>query len=622
MVAHSRSVPAPVAALRRVAWCLTAAALALSPTAAPAQGGTWTQVSSPAPGSVGLMLLLPDGTVMCNNSGTSTAWYRLTPSATGSYVNGTWSTLAPMHDSRLYFQSQVLRDGRVFVSGAEYGTGKSTAEIYDPQTNTWTVLTPPAALWNPVSDQFYDCNSEILPDGRVLLMPVFPHSPGIGLIYAPATDTWSQAGHLAHGTWQDEATWVKLADDSILTVDPFGTQSERYRPATNTWVADSNVPTALYDPYLHEIGPGVLLPDGRAFFIGSTGHTALYTPSPSQPPGAGTWTAGPDLPNGTGAPDAPCAMLVNGRVLCAVSPAPTATSGFPSPTTFCEYDPVTDSFATVSAPSGSSWNQPSFCSLFLSLPDGTVLHSHFGNDLHVYSPNGAPLTAGRPAITSITQNGDGSFHLVGTGLNGMSEGASYGDDWQMNSNYPIVLLTSGSAVYRARTYDWSGTSVQTGAQVLSTEFRLPSMPAGTYSLIVSASGLQSTPVSITVTSSSWSSLDNGLAGTNGVPTMLGSGALVADTTTTFLMVQCLGSTVGVSALGTTAIYQPLFGGVLVPDPVVLAPFVTATSGFASLPVYWQPNLPAGVPVYAQSWILDGAGPQGFAATNAVWATVQ
>src|SRR6185295_10266282 len=125
-------------------------------------------------------------------------WYRLTPDATGSYVNGTWTTLTNMHDSRLYYATQVLKDGRVFVAGGEYGTGGSHAEIYDPQTNVWTQIDPPATLWNTGADSFVDSISDILEDGRVLIMPVSPHSFGIPLTYDPATNTWANAAKLKH----------------------------------------------------------------------------------------------------------------------------------------------------------------------------------------------------------------------------------------------------------------------------------------------------------------------------------------------------------------------------------------------------------------------------------------
>jgi hypothetical protein len=396
----------------------------IAPTVS-AFAGTWTTVVAHAPAGVDLMLLLPDGTVMCAKNDGSTignGWVRLTPDIHGSYVNGTWTTLASSAFNRLYYASQVTRDGRVFVAGGEYGMGSGHAEIYDPVTNSWTTIDPPASL-APTGPGFYDCNSEITPDGKVLIMPVFPHTSGGALRYDPATNTWSSGGTLAHGTYQDEASWVKLRDDSILTIDPFGTQSERYIPGTNTWVADSNVPVALYDPFGSELGASFILPNGNAFFLGSTGHTGLYTPSGT--PSPGVWTAGPDIPGSHGCPDAPACMMVTGNILCAVSPVPTSGNHFPSPTTFYEYDPTANSFSSVSAPSGASpaIGAP-YATAMLALPDGSVLFSHFSNQLFVYTPSGTPLPAGKPTITTLTANGDGSYHLVGTGFNGLSEGAN------------------------------------------------------------------------------------------------------------------------------------------------------------------------------------------------------
>jgi hypothetical protein len=469
-----------------------AIAIACGLCGAIARAGTWTPIAHAAPGPVDRMMLLSDGTVLATNGGS--AWFRLTPDIHGSDVHGTWTTLASSNFTRLYYPSQVLRDGRVFVAGGEYGTGGPHAEVYDPLTNAWTVVDPPASLWNVSSDNFYDCNSEILPDGQVLIMPVFPHSPGAALRYNPATNTWSSGGHLAHGTFQDEASWVKLADDSILTIDPFGTLSERYIPATNTWINDGVVPVSLYDPYGSEIGAALLLANGRAFFLGATGHTALYTPTGTTSPG--TWAAGPDIPGGQGTPDAPAAMMVTGNILCIVSPAPTSGDHFPAPIAFYEFDPIASAYNPVIDPTGGTLLLSSYSNVMLDLPDASVLYSPFSTQLYAYQPSGAPLAAGKPAITSVTQNLDGSYHLVGTGLNGISEGAAYGDDVQMNSNYPIVRLSDGAGnVYYARTFAWSGTSVQTGSASVSTEFRLPDgLQPATYALVVVANGNASDPV--------------------------------------------------------------------------------------------------------------------------------
>ncbi len=61
-----------------------------------AVAGSWAPLTRTAPSTVGLMVLMSDGTVMAQNDN-GTAWYRLTPDSTGSYVNGTWSTPQAMH---------------------------------------------------------------------------------------------------------------------------------------------------------------------------------------------------------------------------------------------------------------------------------------------------------------------------------------------------------------------------------------------------------------------------------------------------------------------------------------------------------------------------------------------
>jgi len=484
---------------------LTGALVALAALSPTAGAQTWTHLVRNPPAAVNLMLLLPDGTVMCSrNDGTGTisgAWFRLTPDSTGSYINGTWTTLATAHDTRLYYSSQVLRDGRVFVAGGEYGTGGARAEVYDPQTNIWTQLSIPLTVLDPNAVSpvtggnqiIYDANSEMLPDGSVMVMPVGPRTAGVPIIWNPATNVWSSGPRLFRGGYQDEASWVKLPDNTILTIDPFGTNSERYSPSLNAWINDGVVPVSLYDPFGSELGAAFLLADGRAFYLGSTGHTALYTPTGTATPGA--WAAGPDIPGAHGTPDAPAAMMINGRILCAVSPVPTSANHFPPPTTFYEYDPVANSFTSVAAPVGTNDNIPCYKAAMLDLPNGEVLYSHMGVDVYAYHPVGAPLLAGKPAVHNLVMNADGSYHLTGVRFNGISEGASYGDDFQMNSNYPLVRVTGSDGIVRyARTYNWSSTGVATGNQEVSVEYRLPAgLPAGTATGVVVANGIASDP---------------------------------------------------------------------------------------------------------------------------------
>ena len=367
--------------------------------------GTWTPLTNQAPGVVGHMHLLSNGTVMVqndNDNGTyGPTWYLLTPDSTGRYQNGTWTTLGNATDTRLFFASQLLKDGRLFVAGGEYGTGGATAEVYDPVLNTWTALPTPGHT-------FSDANSEILPDGRVLVALVEGALKST-LIYNPVTNAWIN-GPTLNGI-HNESAWVKLPDDSILMVDRLSTNAERYIPATNTWINDSTVPVSLYDPYGDETGPGFLLPNGKVIYFGATGHTAIYTPSGTT--ASGTWVAGPDIPNGQGCPDAPGAMMPNGKILLATAPTPISTNHFQSPTSFYEYDYTTNSYTQVNAPAGGTTESgSSFQHNMLMLPDGTVLTSRFGTQLNVYTPSGTPLAAAKPTVTSVTPNGDGTFHEV------------------------------------------------------------------------------------------------------------------------------------------------------------------------------------------------------------------
>ena len=614
----SHSIPVAHRAPLLAALAATAL-LALSPSGL---AGTWTKLIHNAPQSVNLMLLLPDGTVMASRQSGSIgkAWHRLTPDSTGSYVNGTWSAMAPMIDTRLYYASQVMRDGRVFVAGGEYGTGGPKAEVYDPQTNTWTAITPPASLWNTSTDDFVDSLSEMLPDGRVLIMPVSPHTFGVGLIYDPVANTWSNAGKLKHGGNEVEASWAKLPDDSILVIDFFATTSERYITATNSWVNDAVVPVPIYDSVIGEMGGAVLLPNGKGFYIGATGNTAIYTPTGTTSPG--TWVAGAVLPNNQSTPDAPCAMMIDGKVLCAVSDKPTGGDPFPSPTRFYEYDWVSNSFAQVSGPTGLTDNTPPYTTAMLQLPNGQVLYSHFGADVYAYTPSGAPLAAGKPAIGSITQNPDGSWHLVGTGLNGISEGATYGDDAQMSTNYPLVRVTAGGVVKYLRTYNWSSTGVMTGATPVSTEFTAAGLQPGDYSLEVIANGIASDPVTFTVPDfATWTSVRNGLAGINGIPSLTGTGSQIAGQPASLSLTSAAPSAPCVLFVGFSSNPTPFKGGTLVPvPPQLVVPFTTSPAGAVNLPFTWPTGVPSNFSLYYQFAIQDGGALFGVALSNALQST--
>jgi hypothetical protein len=478
---------------------------------APAQGA-WSALASNAPINVGTLLLLSDGTVMAQNGG-GTNWYKLSPDAQGHYVNGQWMQLHAMNYSRLYHSSAVLQDGRVFVAGGEYGTGTTNAEVYDPQSDWWTIIPLPSGLIttnnmlapnNANLAGFADAGCITLSNGNVLVSPVFPAQYGGTVIFNPKSNSLSAGPLLQNAGDTDEGTFVKLPDDSILTIDRQSTESERYIPSLNQWVNDGTVPVPLYDSFGGELGPAFLLPNGKAFFIGSTTNTAFYTPNGTANPGV--WSLGPVITNGLGAPDAPGAMMFNGKVLCALSPTPYRLQGTnyvaTSPTYFYEYDysiGALGTFTQVPAPGGGmSLNGVTFSDRMLNLPDGNILFTSGGSQLYVYQPDGSAPATSKPTISSLRWNPDGSLHLTGTQFSGISQGSSYGDDAQMDSNYPIVKFTSaGGLVYYGRSYNWSSTSVMTGGKAVTTEASVPDdvfHSAAAYLLQVVVNGIASDPI--------------------------------------------------------------------------------------------------------------------------------
>jgi hypothetical protein len=136
----------------------------------------------------------------------------------------------------------------------------------------------------------------------------------------------------------------------------------------------------------------------------------------------------------------------------------------------------------------------------LILPTGQLLFSDDSAQLWVYTSSGEPNPLLRPFITSVNYVGGGQFRLAGFQLDGQSAGAAYGDDDQMDSNYPIIRMVNFSGnVFYARTFDWSKIGVGDGTGYETVDFTLnPAVTPGDYALIVSRAGISSFPTFIHV----------------------------------------------------------------------------------------------------------------------------
>lgn len=480
------------------------ALLFLLATSANSGAQTWTTLTNTPPAPLGTALLLTDGTVMAQGMQTSGyasgTWYRLTPSSTGSYTAGTWSTLATMPSgySPLYYASAVLPDGRLVAVGGEYNNNAEAetnlGAIYNPATNAWTSITPPSG-WTHIGDGA----SVVLPNGTFMI-------GNCGVAGTECTNQTYQAQLNATAlTWtiigsgngkadqNSEEGWELLPNGDVLVADVWDVlNSEVFNPSTSKWSSAGSTVVSLPNSSCVEIGPAVLRPEGSVFAVGGTSNTAIYTTS------TGTWSAGPTIPNSYGVEDGPAAILPDGNVLIDVSAqSPCYTTG----SHFYEFNGT--SLTAVTGPSRAA-SDATYVARMLVLPTGQVLFTDGSTTAQVYTASGTYQSAWRPTISSVATTltvGSTNNLIHGTQFNGLSQGAAYGDDAQMATNYPLVRITntaSGQVVY-CKTHNHSTMGVATGTTSVSTEFDVPSsIQSGASTLVVVANGIPSAATAVTI----------------------------------------------------------------------------------------------------------------------------
>ncbi len=458
--------------------------------------GTWTKLTHQPTVQTDTALVLTDGTVMMHqyNSGT---WWRLTPTLEGSYVNGTWTQLASMQSgyAPLYFASAVLPDGRVLVEGGEYnnlqGVETNLGDIYDPTTNTWTTVAPPSG-WRTIGDS----PAIVLPNGT-FMMGQGGQPSRLQVLFNASTLTWSSTGTGKADGFSEEG-FALVPNGDVLTVDTEdGTNSELYNPSTSVWSSAGSTIVVLPNSgglgIVPEMGPLVQRPDGTVVAFGATTSTSVFNTA------NGTWTVGPSFPNGDDMADGPGAILPDGNILVYTSPGVFSGTG-----SFYEFT-TSDTF--VSAPNtGSGASLQSWEGRLLVLPTGQILYAAADGqsiDVELYTSPGKPNNAWRPSITggpSTVTHGD-SYTISGKQFNGFSAGAAYGDDAQMSTSFPLVVIrnTATKHFFFARTHNFSTMGIATGSTIVSASFDVPAgIETGPSTVYVVANGIPSAGKAITV----------------------------------------------------------------------------------------------------------------------------
>lgn len=169
-----------------------------------------------------------------------------------------------MTASRIYHDAALLQDGKILVSGGEYGgTVTSAADLYDPAARAFSATGKMAAAR-------YCHTATTLNDGRVLVAGGFDAN-GTELataeIFDPANETFAPAGKLAAARACHTATLLK--NGTVLLVGGFDSNgapqvtAELFDPANGSFSAVTG-PMANARVY----HTATLLPGGRVLIAG------------------------------------------------------------------------------------------------------------------------------------------------------------------------------------------------------------------------------------------------------------------------------------------------------------------------------------------------------------------
>ncbi|MBV9745191.1 MAG: hypothetical protein JO099_15630 [Acidobacteriia bacterium] len=438
--------------------------------------------------------------------------------------------------------SVLLTDGNVLVGDLTTGN----THFYNPTMNIWT---------QSGTKNYKDANDEEgwswISAGAFVTYDIFQSIGTAGMTnggmyaerYDLATGTWSSispSDGSANGSIPQLSSQSLGAELGPQTFLPNGklliigaTQnSALYDPSTNTWSAGPQTMGSLNgiaSPFGSDDAPSGLLPNGHVIFAADAGPSAvkssgnITTGSPiiTNIPSTATFQVGWSV-SGNGIPsgssitsvDSPTQVHINKAATATIANDPITWGGtFSIPTQLFDYNPTTNTTSPIAPvpPDQPTLNQlPAFVSHMLVLPTGQLLYSDgtsqfngatFVTQLYIYDAGGAPNPLQRPVINNFSFTGTAKvFTLTGQRLNGKSQGAFYGDDSEMDENFPVVRLTNAAGVVLyCKTTNWSATGIDgTGAQTVTVTLN-PLIAPGNYSMVVSGAGISSYPVGVSIT---------------------------------------------------------------------------------------------------------------------------
>ena len=156
----------------------------------------------------------------------------------------------------------LLPDGKVLVAGGGiYPPDAPSAELYDPDTGSWTAT-------GDMNAPHDGPTATLLHDGTVLVAgrSTSASSSRSAELYDPASGTWTVTGDMISFDSNDRSATL-LLDGTVLVIGP-GSGPELYDPGTRSWSPFWTMLRA------HDAAPATLLLDGRVLVAGGDGCSA------------------------------------------------------------------------------------------------------------------------------------------------------------------------------------------------------------------------------------------------------------------------------------------------------------------------------------------------------------
>src|SRR5688572_17589892 len=209
--------------------------------------------------------LLPDGKVLIAGGFREEGTTEIAISSAEIYdpETNTFTPTSDMNEPRNGHTATLLPDGLVLLAGGWNESGRtSTAQLYDPQTGTFeytgSLMAPRQGL-----------TATLLKNGQVLIAggDSARNTPQLTAeLYDPATEGFTPAGSLKNGRFGHTAT--RLTDGKVLLVggtsgnDNILASAEIYDPETGQFTSTSDANVVRYKH------TAVLLKDGNALILG------------------------------------------------------------------------------------------------------------------------------------------------------------------------------------------------------------------------------------------------------------------------------------------------------------------------------------------------------------------